>query len=105
MTSRTYLWMFPIYGGAVLLEPVRDRLREQPWWVRGAAYTLAIFIVEFIAGFLLELLTGVCPWDYSGTPFSVFGYIRLDYAPAWFAAGLLFEMVDDRLRGKNRKWL
>jgi uncharacterized membrane protein len=62
-------------------------------------YTLLIFFTEYTTGLILKLLTGICPWDYSGTPFSVSGFIRLDYAPAWFAAGLLFEKLHDMLTG------
>jgi uncharacterized membrane protein len=39
----------------------------------------------------------VVPWDYTGTPLAVAGVIRLDYAPAWFVAGLLFERLHDWL--------
>ena len=34
-----------------------------------------------------------CPWDYSKSPLNVNGLIRLDYAPLWFGAGLLFEKI------------
>ena len=43
-----------------------------------------------VTGWLLRKL-GVCPWDYSDAPLNIDGLIRLDYAPAWFAVGLLFE--------------
>lgn len=93
----TYIWMFPIYGLAVLLEPVHNRIRNQPAVFRGGVYTLLIFVIEYTTGWLLKIITGTCPWDYSGTPFSVNGFIRLDYAPAWFAASLLFEKLHDML--------
>ena len=35
----------------------------------------------------------MCPWDYSGAAFQYRGIIRLDYAPLWFAAGLIFEKI------------
>ena len=48
--------------------------------------------VEFISGsFLREI--GICPWDYSAARFQYRGIIRLDYAPLWFAAGLIFEKI------------
>jgi len=65
LAGKTYLWMLPIYGLGVLLEPIHDYI----------------------------------PWDYSGkTPYSVLGLIRLDYAPAWFVLGLLFERLHDWLK-------
>lgn len=93
----TYIWMFPIYGLAVFIEPIHDMIRSWPVVLRGGVYAALIFAVEYSTGWLLKVLTGLCPWDYSGTPFSINGFIRLDYAPAWFAAGLLFEMLHDVL--------
>jgi uncharacterized membrane protein len=98
LTGYTYLWMFPIYGLAVLMEPVHDRIRESPWPVRGIIYVAIIFMIEYISGLSLKMLLGFCPWDYSGaTPYAVDGFIRLDYGPAWFAAGLGFEKLHDAL--------
>ena len=34
-----------------------------------------------------------CPWDYSSARANVNGLIRLDYAPFWLGAGLLFERI------------
>ena len=34
-----------------------------------------------------------CPWAYDRSGWNVGGVIRLDYAPAWFLVGLLFERV------------
>lgn len=98
LTGHTYLWMFPIYGLAAFLEPVHDRIRTVPWPVRGVIWVGAIFIIEYLTGWLLKVAIGVCPWDYTGiTPFAVEGFIRLDYFPVWFAAGMLFEQIHDYL--------
>lgn len=98
LTARTYLWMFPIYGLAVFLEPVHDQIRNSPWPVRGFIWASLIIGIEYGAGWLLRFLIGVCPWDYSGhSRFAVDGLIRLDYFPVWFAAGLLFEKLHDFL--------
>lgn len=98
LTGYTYLWMFPIYGMAVFLEPLHDRMRNSPWPVRGLVYTAAIFMVEYISGWLLQLILGFCPWDYTGsTAYTIDGFIRLDYMPFWFVAGLLFEKLHDFL--------
>lgn len=96
LTGQTYIWMFAIYGLAILLEPIHDHIRNWPTIMRGGIYTAFIFTIEYIAGWLLEIALGICPWYYTST-YAVNGYIRLDYAPAWFFAGLLFEIVHDRL--------
>ncbi len=90
----SYLWMFPIYGLAALLEPVHDRIRRWSWFFRGGIWMLVIYAIEYTSGWMLRCMTGRCPWDYRGsTRFEWNGLIRLDYAPAWFAAGLLFERI------------
>lgn len=97
LTSQTYIWMFFIYGLAVLLEPLHNRIRNWPIIARGGVYALVIFSIEFSTGFLLRIILGVCPWDYSDSPFSIMGLIRLDFTPWWAIAGLLFEKVHDSL--------
>lgn len=93
----TYLWMFPIYGLAILLEPVHNYIRDWPIFIRGGVYTSLIFTIEYLTGWLLKNIIDTCPWDYSHNPLSINGLIRLDYAPVWFIVGLLFEKVHNIL--------
>lgn len=98
LTGHTYLWMLPIYGLlAPVGEPVHNALRGQIWIVRGLAYLVGIWAVEFITGWLLRKLTGKCPWDYSHLRGNLQGIIALEYAPVWFLFGLGFEHVHDAL--------
>ncbi|NLK20509.1 MAG: hypothetical protein GX308_00155 [Epulopiscium sp.] len=97
LEAGTYIWMFPIYGLAILLEPIHNKIRKWPVIIRGGVYTALIFFIEYLTGWALQRLIGACPWDYSGTSFSVNGFIRLDYAPAWFVASLVFEKLHDGL--------
>ncbi|MGI5921767.1 MAG: putative ABC transporter permease [Syntrophomonadaceae bacterium] len=90
--------MFPIYGTALLLEPVHDYIRPAPWIVRGFIWVGLIYLIEYLSGWLLLSIIGLCPWDYSNrTPYSIDGFIRLDFFPAWFVAGLIFEKLHDYL--------
>ena len=91
-TSTTSIWMFFIYGSAALFVPMIELLLPLPMFIRGLIYMLCIFAVEYIAGTVMKSAK-ICPWDYSASKYSVQGVIRLDYAPAWFAAGLIFEFV------------
>jgi uncharacterized membrane protein len=100
LAGHTYLWMLFIYGSAVFLEPVHDYIRDKFVILRGLFWVAFIFAIEYTSGWLLNNLIGVCPWDYSYSPFSLDGYIRLDYAPAWFVAGLIFEKMHDYLDQK-----
>lgn len=98
LSAGTYLWMFPIYGLAILMEPLHDNIRNWPWLTRGILWVLMIWAIEFISGGAIRLVTGASPWDYSGsTPWQKDGLIRLDMAPLWFITGLLFERVHDFL--------
>lgn len=97
-TAKTYLWMHPIYGLTALgMEWLSNRLRPLPWPVRGLAYTAAIYGAEYSSGWMLKKFLGKCPWDYSGCGRDVHGLVRLDYAPAWYALGLLFEPLRDTI--------
>jgi len=93
----TSLWMFPIYGMAVLLEPICLVMKGLPLMVRGGVYMLCIFSAEYLSGWGLQRVVGLCPWNYSDSHFQINGLIRLDYAPLWFGVGLLFEGLFFRL--------
>ena len=76
--------------------PHPRRFKAVPFKAHGKTYTrfsgLEYFYQIFISGsFLREI--GICPWDYSAARFQYRGIIRLDYAPLWFAAGLIFEKI------------
>ncbi|MCL2616056.1 MAG: putative ABC transporter permease [Defluviitaleaceae bacterium] len=92
MRASTSIWMFFIYGLFVFFEPAFAHLAGLPIVARGIVYMLAIFFGEYVTGRIMNKAE-ICPWDYSHTRYHVQGVIRLDYAPAWFAAGLLFEAV------------
>lgn len=98
LTGKSYIWMFPVYGlAAFLFEPVHDAVRTLIWPLRGLLYVIGFYVVEFITGWLLKLLTGKCPWDYSGKKYNFRGFIRWDYAPLWFLFCLMLEKLHDLL--------
>ncbi len=92
LLGQTSVWMFPIYGCAALIKPLYRYTGHLPLFLRGGLYSLAILTGEFVSGSLLKK-HGCCPWDYSRARLNVRGLIRLDYAPLWMGAGLLFERV------------
>ena len=91
LRCKTYLWMLPIYGMAVFMEPVYHKIKTYSWVARGFVWMIVIFAIEYCSGLTLKTMVGVYAWNYSDTPLHIGGLIRLDYAPVWFAAGLLFE--------------
>lgn len=92
LIGQTSIWMFPIYGLAAFIKPFYQLIKRLPAILRAVIYSVAIFICEYLSGTLLKK-HDLCPWDYSNVPTNINGVIRLDYAPLWAAAGLLFERI------------
>ncbi len=92
LTGHTSLWMFPIYGGAALFSPISRLLKTKSIITRGLTYMSLIFSAEYLSGIFLTK-RNLCPWDYGDSRFNIRRVIRLDYAPYWFGAGLLFERL------------
>jgi uncharacterized membrane protein len=104
LRGHSYLWMLPIYGaGGLLLERLHDRLAHLgvPRWARSLAYTGGIYGLEFGSAALLNRTVGVVPWRYLNG-LHIRGYVRLDYAPFWYACGWLFESLERELRKLDR---
>lgn len=95
LIGQTSIWMFPIYGMAVLIKPAHKIIKNLPALWRGSIYSVGIFSFEYLTGTLLKK-HHLCPWDYSSSPLNINGVIRLDYAPLWLCAGLIFEKILDR---------
>lgn len=94
LIGQTSIWMFPIYGMAILIKPIHKVIKKFPILLRGGIYSVGIFIMEYLTGTLLKK-HHLCPWDYSNSPLNINGVIRLDYAPFWLCAGLIFEKILD----------
>lgn len=92
MIGQTSLWMFPIYGMASCIDSIYPKIRKVPALIRGFFYSVGIFSFEYLSGSFLKKYAS-CPWDYSNAKTNINGLIRLDYAPLWAAAGLVFEHI------------
>ncbi|MDD6058364.1 MAG: hypothetical protein PUB98_08940 [Clostridiales bacterium] len=92
LIGHTSVWMFPIYGMAACIYPIYKKIKRTPALLRALLYSLGIFSFEYCSGSLLKKYH-LCPWDYSDSKTNIDGVIRLDYAPFWMAAGLLFERI------------
>ncbi len=89
----SYIWMFPIYGLIAFFAPIVFRfLLKYPLLLRLFLAAIIIFVVEFISGFLLDQLTGSCPWEYK-YGFHIMGYIQLEYLPAWMLFVFIIEKI------------
>lgn len=94
------LWYLPLYMlPPVFLNVTGWFVLPLPLIVRGLIYMAAIFLVEYVGMFCLRKLLGVSPSEagYYQSRWNLHGLIRLDYAPAMFLMGLVFELVYRRL--------
>jgi len=95
LSGHSYIWMFFIYGIGALLFPLGHKhLRGFHLLLRIFLVAIGIFIVEFITGFILDKVTGHCPWQYTNR-WNIMGYIRLDYLPAWMIFAYVIERADE----------
>jgi uncharacterized membrane protein len=100
LLGMSYIWMFPIYGLAGIALPLLyGKIEQWPTLLRWAFYGVAILCVEFVAGWILDMATGRCPWEYT-TGWHIMGYIRLDYYPLWVGFGIMIERIYLLLRQK-----
>lgn len=105
LEAYTSLWMLLIYGSAVFLEPLHDIIQNWNIFLRGLIWVVIIWGIEFTTGKILLSILHVYPWRYYGK-FAVEGLVRIDYAPAWFIAGMLFERIHrtlDRVTLKDKQ--
>src|SRR5207248_6981148 len=99
--GQTYRWMLPIYGaGGLLLERLHARSPGRAP-TRALLSTLAIYAMEYGSGALLCRVVGACPWRYR-RGLTLGGYVRLDYAPFWYGAALLFELLEGEVAKLDR---
>ena len=91
---------FPSTVWPACIYPLNRVLRHFPVWLRGALYSGGILSVEYASGMILKHFS-CCPWNYEGAKYNINGVIRLDYAPFWAAAGLIFEKILLAQSGEN----
>ncbi|CAL4073331.1 unnamed protein product, partial [Meganyctiphanes norvegica] len=90
----TSVWSFLIYSTSVFAieKFYRQNYKTVPLLLRCILYVLWTYIWEFSTGLLLRQFNA-CPWDYTERSYNFMGLITLEYAPAWFFAGLLTDQV------------
>ncbi len=99
-TSRTYLWMHPIYAsGGFAVKVIHDNviLFTNPFL---DAIVLAILVyvpifygMEALSGLASQKLLGRVLWDYGRSKWTPMGLINLKYAPYWLLLALFMHPV------------
>ena len=94
LKGHSYLWMFPLYGLiGIVIPPLYTIIGDWNIFSRLLTYAVIIILGEIIFGFLIEKISGKCPWRYKSGITILRGYTRLDYLPLWMVFGLLIEYV------------
>ncbi len=60
--------------------------------------SLIITLVEFIAGYIVNIVLGLNVWDYSDLPYNYLGQICLLFSNIWFFLSLPAILLDDYLK-------
>lgn len=95
-TTRSYLWMFLVYGLGGILYDLLDRTG----WNRlvvAFAYVPIIYAQELLWGLLFKATIG-CPWSYEPSSWAPLGLINFRYAGFWFLLSYFFVPVRQFLR-------
>lgn len=96
-------WSMFLLGGLCFL--IIGGINEKiPWEMsiikQGSIGAVIVTILEFIFGFILNIVLKLGIWDYSTLPFNILGQICLPFSLAWFGLALIAIFLDDYLRWK-----
>lgn len=72
---------------------INDKLSERSLWIRSAACTLGVTMMEFCVGILVNRIFGMCVWDYSDKWMNLFGQICPLYSVFWFGLCLSLSFL------------
>lgn len=67
-------------------------------WKQMLICSVSITIIEFISGYILNIILQLNVWDYSTMPFNVMGQICLPFTIAWFFVSAVAIILDDYIR-------
>lgn len=85
-------WTIPVWA---IWTHHSEAIGALPFWIRGFVHMLAIYVGEFLWMYALRRKNGRSPSqdEYENERWNYKGLIRLDLWYAWYAAGLVFELL------------
>ena len=69
-----------------------------PLWQQCLIGSIAITLIEFISGCILNIGLGLNVWNYSNLPFNILGQVSLVFSLVWFVLSGIGIVLDDYLR-------
>lgn len=79
-------WSMTVAGGLCLMLIYGINARYDHWgfFKKCMASAIAVTVVEFVIGCVVNLMLGWHVWDYSSMPFSLMGQVCLGFCGLWF---------------------
>lgn len=94
-------WTMGILGGIViiLVGLINEVTRKDlPLIIQAPMASIIITLLEYWAGYILNIQLGMNIWDYSDLPFNVDGQVCLYYSLLWMILGIVASVADDLIR-------
>lgn len=93
--------MFLVGGLCGLLIGMINEVNENlPMWQQCFIGTLIVLIIEFVAGYILNIKLNIGVWDYTSMPFNIMGQVCILFGVFWFFLSVIAIWLDDYLRYK-----
>lgn len=73
---------------------------DTPLVVQMLYCSIIITVIEFIAGYIINIKIGMNVWDYSNLPFNIMGQVCLPFMGLWYLLSFLAILDDDYMRYK-----
>lgn len=94
-------WTMFLVGGLAfyMIGYVNEYIQwDMPLYKQMAIGMLIITCLEFITGFIVNIILKWNVWDYSNVPFNVLGQICLPFCTIWYFLSLVGIILDDYIR-------
>lgn len=94
-------WQMILVGGICFLfcGSVNEFLNwDMPIWKQMLICSIGITAIEFLAGYILNIVLQLGIWDYSRVPLNILGQICLPFSLAWYILSLPAIILDDYMR-------
>lgn len=94
-------WTMFIVGGLafLIIGSINEYFTwEIPIWLQSIIGTIAVTVLEFISGCVLNIWLGLNIWDYSNMPLNLFGQICVPFMGVWIILVTIAIIVDDYFR-------
>ena len=100
-------WTMFFAGGlsVLFLFFISQRFASRPLWFKCLLGTAAITTIEFVFGYVFNIILGWHVWDYTALPFNFLGQISLLFSAMWYILSggvfLLIHFLEVRLGARR----